>query len=255
MANMNLKLLVWRQAGPRHAGSMVPYDGQRYLPGHVLPRDARRRQRRADQEGRAAHQLRFRLPRGHLRHVQPRGERHARTGPIAGSTVCQLHMRKFKDGDTITIEPWRAAAFPVQKDLVVDRGAARPAHRVGRLRVGRRPAARLTATRSRSRGTSPNWPWTPPPASGAAPASRRARTRRRRSSSAPRCRTSPCCPRDIRSARAACAPWSTLMDDLGFGNCSNEAECEAVCPKEISIANIARMRREYLRSVVRGGDS
>jgi succinate dehydrogenase / fumarate reductase iron-sulfur subunit len=163
-------------------------------------------------------------------------------------------MRKFKDGDTITIEPWRAAAFPVQKDLVVDRGAL----------------DRLVASGgyiSAATGTAPD-----------ANAVLVPRDLAELAMDAAACIGCGACIAVCKNASAALfvgAKVSHLallpqghperasrvramvqtMDDLGFGNCSNEAECEAVCPKEISIANIARMRREYLRAVVRGGDS
>ena len=100
-------------------------------------------------------------------------------GPDRGTTVCQLHMRRFKDGDTITIEPWRARAFPVVKDLVVDRSAFDRIIAAGgyvSVNVGGAPdgnAIPIPEGRRRRRR------WTRPPASAAAPASRRARTRRR----------------------------------------------------------------------------
>ena len=76
-------------------------------------------------------------------------------GPMRGTTVCQLHMRSFKDGDTLTLEPWRAQAFPVVKDLVVDRSGVRPDHPGGRLHVDqrRRRAGRQRHPRSRSRSS------------------------------------------------------------------------------------------------------
>ena len=72
--------------------------------------------------GQGTDRVRLRLPRRHLRHVLARDQRHAARAD-RGTPTCQLHMRHFKDGDTITIEPWRAKAFPVVKDLVVDRSA------------------------------------------------------------------------------------------------------------------------------------
>ena len=184
---------------------MVALRGRRRLARHVVPRDARRRQRGADREGRGADRLRLGLPRRHLRHVQPRRSTACRTGPTAATTVCQLHMRQFKDGDTITIEPWRATAFPVHKDLVVDRGAFDRHHRGGRLRLGQHRQRAGRPTPSRSRRTSPRRRWTRRRASAAAPAWPPARTRRRRCSSARRSRTSRCCRRGTPSARAACA--------------------------------------------------
>ena len=100
-------------------------------------------------------------------------------GPTAATTVCQLHMRRFKDGDTITIEPWRASAFPVVKDLVVDRSAFDRIIAAGgyvsvncRRRAGRQRHPDPEGSRRDRR-------WTRPRASAAAPASRRARTPRR----------------------------------------------------------------------------
>ena len=110
-------------------------------------------------------------------------------GPERATTVCQLHMRYFKDGDTVTIEPWRAQAFPVIKDLIVDRSAFdRIIQAGGFISVGHR-AARRTPTPSRSRSRTPTGRWTRPPASAAGPAWRPARTPRRCCSPRPRSAT------------------------------------------------------------------
>jgi succinate dehydrogenase / fumarate reductase iron-sulfur subunit len=158
-------------------------------------------------------------------------------------------MRRFKDGDTITIEPWRAAAFPVQKDLVVDRGA------FDRLIAS---GGYVTA----STGSAPDGNAVPIPKDLAELAM-----------DAAACIGCGACVAACKNASAALfvgAKVSHLallpqghpervsrvramvgtMDELGFGNCSNEGECEAVCPKQISIANIARMRREYIRALL-----
>ena len=248
MANMNVcKLLVWRQAGTREAGRMVPYTATDISPdmSFLEMLDVVNEGLIAKGETPIVFDSDCREGICGMCSLVVNGVPH---GPDRGSTVCQLHMRRFKDGDTITIEPWRAAAFPVQRDLVVDRGAFDRAHRVGRLRVGqhRQRAGRQRDPVPKASGRGARW--TRRPASAAAPAWPPARTRRPRCSWAPRSRTSRCCRRAIPSARRRVRAMVQLMDDLGFGNCSNEAECEAVCPKEISIANIARMRREYLRS-------
>jgi succinate dehydrogenase / fumarate reductase iron-sulfur subunit len=160
-------------------------------------------------------------------------------------------MRKFKDGDTITIEPWRAAAFPVQQDLVVDRGAFDALIASGGFV-------------SVSTGSAPDGNAIPVPKHLAESAM-----------DAAACIGCGACVAACKNASAALFVGAKvshlallpqghperasrvramvqLMDNLGFGNCSNEAECEAVCPKEISIANIARMRREYLRALITG---
>ena len=161
-------------------------------------------------------------------------------------------MRRFKDGDTITIEPWRAKAFPVVKDLVVDRsafdriiaaggyvsinaGGAPDANSIPipqRCRRGGDGLRRLHRLRRLRRGVQER-------VGGAL---------RRRQGLAPRAAAA-----GPARARARVAAMVTQMDAEGFGSCSNEGECEAVCPKEISMANIARMRREYVRAMWRGG--
>ncbi len=105
------------------------------------------------------------------------------------TTTCQLHMRKFHDGDSIVIEPWRASAFPVVKDLIVDRTA------FDRI-IGRGGFITAPTGGAEDAKRTPTWRSTRPPASGAARAWRRARTRRRRSSPPPRSGTWASCRRD-----------------------------------------------------------
>src|SRR5215469_7255794 len=170
-------------------------------------------------------------------------------GPDRGTTVCQLHMRKFRDGDTITIEPWRAKAFPVVKDLVVDRSAF----------------DRIIAAGgyvSINCGGAPD--------GNSIPISKEIADLAMDSAACIGCGA---CVAACKNASAhlfmsakishlALLPqgeverYTRVVDMVerhdaeGFGSCSNEGECEAVCPKEISIANIARMNRDYLRAVL-----
>jgi len=250
MANMNLKLLVWRQTGPTHAGTMVPYTASDISPDMSFLEMLDVVNEELIKTGEAPINFDSDCREGicGMCSLVVNGVPH---GPDRGSTVCQLHMRKFKDGDTITIEPWRAAAFPVQKDLVIDRGAL----------------DRLIAAGgyvSVSTGSAPDGNAIPIP-----------RDLAELAMDAAACIGCGACVAACKNASAALFVGAkvshlallpqghsertgrghsmvTLMDDLGFGNCSNEGECEAVCPKEISIANIARMRREYIRSVFTG---
>jgi succinate dehydrogenase / fumarate reductase iron-sulfur subunit len=169
-------------------------------------------------------------------------------GPRSATTTCQLHMRSFKDGDTLTLEPWRANAFPVVKDLIVDRSAF----------------DRIIATGgfiSAPTGNAPdgNAILVPKPAA-------------ERSMDAAACIGCGACV-------AACPNGSAMlfvaakiahlgylpqgqperdrralamvarMDEEGFGTCTNHGECEAACPKEIPIEFIARMNGDYLKAV------
>ena len=167
-------------------------------------------------------------------------------GPERGTATCQLHMRKFKDGDTITIEPWRARAFPVIKDLVVDRSAFDRIVQSGgfvSVNTGNAPEANTL-------------PIAKAPADLAMDAAA--------------CIGCGACVAACKNASAmlfVAAKVSHLallpqgqpekerrvhnmvaqMDKEGFGNCTNQFECQAVCPKEISVAFIAKMNRDYLK--------
>ena len=116
--------------------------GRGRQPRHVVPRDARRRQRRTDPEGAGSDRLRLGLPRRHLRIVRARRQRRAPWARSRRHGVPAAHAA-LPDGETITVEPWRARAFPVLKDLVVDRSA------FDRII---RPAASSPSTRDRPRG-------------------------------------------------------------------------------------------------------
>jgi succinate dehydrogenase / fumarate reductase iron-sulfur subunit len=161
-------------------------------------------------------------------------------------------MRHFEDGETITVEPWRAKAFPAHKDLMVDRSALDRIIAAGgyvSINAGGAPEANST----------------PIPRDIAEAAMDSAA-----------CIGCGACVAACKNASAVLfvgakvtqlallpqghperarrvAAMVAQMDAEGFGNCSNEGECEAVCPKEISMANIARLRREYVRAMWQGG--
>jgi succinate dehydrogenase / fumarate reductase iron-sulfur subunit len=166
-------------------------------------------------------------------------------GPDTEVTTCQLHMRKFKDGETITIEPWRARAFPVIKDLVVDRTAFEKILQAGGFV-------------SVNTGGVPDANTIPIPKEDA-----------EESMDAAACIGCGACVAACKNASAmlfvsakvshlAKLPQGKVeaanraksmvakMDELGFGGCTNTQACEAECPKSISITNIARLNREYL---------
>jgi succinate dehydrogenase / fumarate reductase iron-sulfur subunit len=167
-------------------------------------------------------------------------------GPATGTTTCQLHMRKFNDGDTIFIEPWRSKAFPVVKDLVVDRGSFDRIQQAGGYISVNTSGNTLDANA------------TPIPKADAD-----------LSFMAATCIGCGACVASCKNGSAmlfvgakvsqfALLPQGKVeatqrvqnmvrqMDEEGFGNCTNTGACEVECPKGISLENIARMNREYL---------
>jgi succinate dehydrogenase / fumarate reductase iron-sulfur subunit len=174
-------------------------------------------------------------------------------GPDQGAATCQIFMRSFKDGDTITVEPWRAKAFPVVKDLVVDRSAFDRIMAAGgfvSVKTGSAPEANTVKV--------------PRPDAEEA-------------MDAAACIGCGACVAACPNASAmlfVSAKVSHLAkmpqgapergrrvrnmidrhDAEGFGSCTNHGECEAVCPKEISLRHIARLNRELFRSRLCGGD-
>ena len=168
-------------------------------------------------------------------------------GPQKGTSLCQLHMRHFSDGETIFIEPWRAKAFPIIKDLVVDRSAFDTIIQAGgfiSLNTGGAPDA------------------------NALPVPQEAAEKAMDAAACIGCGACvAACPNaaamlftGAKVSHLALLPQGRpeaakrainmlrTMDRLGFGNCTNERECEVECPKEISIVNIARMNREFIKS-------
>src|SRR6202521_1512645 len=174
-------------------------------------------------------------------------------GPDRGTTVCQLHMRRFKDGDAITIEPWRARAFPVVKDLVVDRSAFDRIIAQGgfvSINCGGAPDGNtLPISKEISEQAMDSAACI---GCGACVAAcKNASAHLFMSAKISHLALLP--QGQVERARRV-ARMIEQADAEGFGSCSNEGECEAVCPKEIPLSNIARMTREYVRAMLAAGD-
>ncbi len=246
MSELNLKLRVWRQKDSSSPGGLVDYtlNGVSTHSSFLEMMDQLNRQLiDAGEEG-----IEFdsdcREGICGMCGLVINGVAH---GPV-NTTTCQLHMREFEDGETLTIEPWRAGPFPVLKDLVVDRGSF----------------DRIIAAGgyvSVATGAAPDANAIPVPKDKASEAM----------DSAACIGCGACvaaCPNASASlftaakiAHLAALPQGApergrraanmvnQMDTEGFGNCSNHGECEAVCPKEIPISVIAKMKREWLRSI------
>ncbi|HTL47955.1 MAG TPA: succinate dehydrogenase/fumarate reductase iron-sulfur subunit [Verrucomicrobiae bacterium] len=243
---MNLKLHVWRQAGRDDKGKMVTYE-LKDINDHMSfleMLDILNEQLTKKGEDPVAFDHDCREGICGMCSLTIDGVPH---GPERGTTVCQLHMRHFKDGDEITIEPWRAAAFPVVKDLVVDRS---PFDRI--IQAGGFVSANTGGT------PDANAMLVPKKDSDEA-------------MDAAQCIGCGACVAACPNASAmlfVAAKVSHLgllpqgqperadrakkmvekMDEEGFGNCTNFFECQAACPKEISVKFIARMNRDYLKA-------
>lgn len=166
-------------------------------------------------------------------------------GPDDDITTCQLHMRKFKDGDTITIEPWRSAAFPVIKDLVVDRQAFDKILQAGgfvTVNTGGIPDGNAIPISKEKADESMD-------AASCIGCGACVATCKNGSAMlfvAARVSSLAILPQGkVEGARRAKA-MVAKMDELGFGGCTNTGACEAECPKGISISHIARLNREFL---------
>ncbi len=166
-------------------------------------------------------------------------------GPDTEVTTCQLHMRKFKDGQTIVIEPWRARAFPVVKDLVVNRTAFDEILRAGgfvSVNTGGVPDANTIPVAYEDVEEAMD---------AAACIGCGACVAACKNSSAMLFVSAKVShlaklPQGQVEAKKRARNMVARMDELGFGGCTNTGACEAECPKSISISNIARLNREYL---------
>ena len=177
------------------------------------------------------------------------GEAH---GPDRGITTCQLHMRSFKDGDTIYIEPFRAKAFPVIKDLVVDRMAFERIQQAGGY---------ISVNTSGNTQDANSIPI----AKDAADEAMDAATCIGCGACVASCKNSSAMlfvsakvsqfallPQGQVEATDRVLNMVSQMDSEGFGDCTNTGACEVECPKGISLTNIARMNREYLKAFSKG---
>ena len=171
-------------------------------------------------------------------------------GPESEVTTCQLHMRNFKDGDKIVIEPWRSRAFPVIKDLVVDRTAYETILQAGgfvSVNTGGVPDANAIPIAKDDAEESMD-------AAACIGCGACAATCKNGSAMlfvAARVSSLAKLPQgQVEGARRAKA-MVAKMDELGFGNCTNTGACQAECPKGINISHIARLNREYLKAKFR----
>ena len=242
---MNLKLKIWRQKGVDDKGKMVDYQVAN-ISEHMSfleMMDVLNEQlvNSGDDPVSFDHDCREGICGSCSMFIN--GEAH---GPVKGTTTCQLHMRSFKDGDTIFIEPFRAKAFPVIKDLVVDRSAFDRIQQSGGF---------ISVNTS---GNTQDANATPIPKHDADLAMDAAAcigcgacVATCKNSSAmlftgAKISQYALLPQGRVEARDRAQNMVAQMDAEGFGNCTNTGACEVECPKGIDLSNIARMNRELL---------
>ncbi|MDL5510195.1 succinate dehydrogenase/fumarate reductase iron-sulfur subunit [Arenibacter sp. M-2] len=248
---MNLTLKIWRQKGPQDKGKMVEYKVTE-ISEHMSfleMMDVLNEQLTNKGEEPVAFDHDCREGICGMCSMYINGEAH---GPDRGVTTCQLHMRMFKDGDTITIEPFRAKAFPVIKDLVVDRSSFDRIQQAGGF---------ISVNTS---GNTQD--------ANAIPIDKHAADT---AMDAATCIGCGACVASCKNSSAmlfvgakvsqyALLPQGRIeatdrvknmvaqMDLEGFGNCTNTGACEVECPKGISLENIARMNREFFAASIKG---
>ncbi len=248
---MNLTLKIWRQKDANDKGKMVDYnvtDISEHM-SFLEMMDVLNEQLVASGDEPVAFDHDCREGICGMCSMYINGEAH---GPDRGVTTCQLHMRMFKDGDTITIEPWRAKAFPVIKDLVVDRTSFERIQQAGGYisvntsgntqDANAIPISKVAADEAMDAATCIGC--------GACVAS---------------CKNSSAMlfvgakvsqyallPQGQVEAVERVQNMVAQMDLEGFGNCTNTGACEVECPKGISLENIARMNREFLSASLKG---
>ncbi len=240
---MKIKLKVWRQDGPSAAGKFEDFESPDVLPdcSFLEMLDLLNNELEAKGKDPIAFDSDCREGICGTCGVCIDGRPH---GPGHGTATCQIYMRQFKDGDLLVLEPFRAQAFPIVKDLVVDRAAFDRIQQAG-------------GYVSVNTGAAPDGNAIPVPKEAADLAM-----------DAAQCIGCGACVAACKNASAmlfVSAKVSHLallpqgqperygrvskmvaqMDQEGFGGCTNESECEAVCPKQISVSNIARMNRDF----------
>lgn len=168
-------------------------------------------------------------------------------GPEKGTTLCQLHMRHFSDNDIIVIEPWRSRAFPVIKDLVVDRSALDKVIQAGGFisvnTGGAQDANAILVPQEKA-----DLAMDAAACIGCGACVAACPNASSMLFVGAKVSQLVLLPQGKPEAAKRAISLVREMDRLGFGNCTNERECEAECPKEISITNIARLNREFLKA-------
>ncbi len=244
MADMKVNLKIWRQAGPNAQGGFVTYNDVETTDDTSFLETLDILNETLIEQGQEPVVFDHDCREGicGMCSLYVNGHPH---GPATGATTCQLYMRRFSDGETITVEPWRSAAFPVIKDLMVDRNAFDKIQQAG-------------GYTSFAAGSAQD--------ANAIPIGKEAADEAMDSATCIGCGACVAAckngsamlfvsakvsqfallPQGKVEAKRRVKAMVAKMDELGFGNCTNTGACAAECPKNIKLSNIARMNREFL---------
>lgn len=245
-SKMTVTLRVWRQAGPKEKGYLEDHVVKEASPSMSILELLDFLNEQLTKDGKEPVYFESDCREGICGTcgLVINGEAH---GPGKAQATCQLHMRSFKDGDVITVEPWRATAFPILKDLAVDRSAFdRIIEAGGYVSVGTGgapdgnaiPISKVTADYAFNSATCIGC--------GACVASCKNASAMLFVSA--KVSQLSVLPQGKEERKSRVANMVAQMEEEGFGACTNEAECSAECPKEIPFENIVRMNREFIRS-------
>jgi succinate dehydrogenase / fumarate reductase iron-sulfur subunit len=246
---INLTLHVWRQPGPGQPGKLVTYDA----PGistdmsflEMLDVVNERLITHGEEPIAFDHDCREGICG--TCGVMINGIAH---GPQRATTVCQLHMRHFKDGNTVFVEPWRAQAFPVIKDLVVDRSAFDQIIEAGGFITAPTGGAQDANTLPVPKQDA-DTAFDAAACIGCGACVAACPNASAMLFTAAKITHLGVLPQGQAERHSRVLSMVATMDSLGFGNCTNIGECAAVCPKEISMETIARMNRDLIRATLR----
>lgn len=245
---MDLNLKIWRQKDRHSKGSFVDYEVTGISPDSSFLEmlDVLNEQliEVGDEPVVFDHDCREGICGACGMHINGRAH-----GPDKLVSVCQLHMRKFKDGDTIIIEPWRARAFPVIKDLMVDRTSfdalIQEAGYVS-VNTGNAPDANTIPVQKKNADLAMD----AATCIGCGACVAACKNASAMLFVAAKVSHLALLPQGQLEAKERAKKMVARMDALGFGNCTNTGACEAECPKGINLINIARLNRQYYRSKI-----
>ncbi|MFC4665932.1 succinate dehydrogenase/fumarate reductase iron-sulfur subunit [Falsiporphyromonas endometrii] len=244
--NINITVKVWRQKGPKEKGALVSYNLQNISQGSSFLEmlDILNEQLISKGEEPVVFDHDCREGICGMCSLYINGHPH---GPDTGITTCQLHMRHFNDGDTITIEPWRSAGFPIIRDLMVDRSAYDKIIQAGgfvSVNTGGVPDANALPIPKKNADMAMD----AAACIGCGACAAACKNGSAMLFVSAKVSQLALLPQGKVEATKRAKNMVAKMDELGFGNCTNTRACEMECPKNVSISNIARLNREFIKA-------